>query len=96
LALELGDVSDMYAHIDKAGRLILPRAVRQQLGITPCATLELVPGPDGVLLRKVTDSPTMRQVDGLWIHQGVAPATADWSRIVDNLRSERDTTAWNT
>jgi AbrB family looped-hinge helix DNA binding protein len=86
----------MHVHIDKAGRLVLPKAVRLQLGITPDSTLELVSHQDGVLLRRVAEQPSMRQVDGLWVHQGVASAAADWGRIVDNVREERDVSAWNT
>ena len=85
----------MQVHIDKAGRLVLPKAVRQQLGLTPDTALELVPGPDGVLLRPITEKPSMRQVDGLWVHQGVASPTADWSRVVDSVRDERADGAWN-
>jgi AbrB family looped-hinge helix DNA binding protein len=90
-----GRVDGMNVHVDKAGRLVLPKAVRQQLGITPDTTLELVPGPDGVLLRRVAEEPSMRLVDGLWVHQGVASPTADWNRIVDSVRDERDASAWN-
>jgi AbrB family looped-hinge helix DNA binding protein len=84
----------MQVHIDKAGRLVLPKSVRQQLGLTPDTALEVVPSPEGVLLRRVVERPSMRQVDGLWVHQGVAAATADWSSIVESLRDERADSAW--
>ncbi len=86
----------MQVHVDKAGRLVLPKNIRQQLGITPDTTLELVPGTDGVLLRRVADVPSMRLVDGLWVHQGAAQPNVDWNRIVDSVRDERDAGAWNT
>ena len=86
----------MQVHVDKAGRLVLPKTIRQQLGITPDTTLELVPSTDGVLLRRVADVPSMRLVDGLWVHQGAAQPNVDWNRIVDSVRDERDASAWNT
>lgn len=84
----------MQVHIDKAGRLVLPKSVRQQLGLTPDTALDLVPGPDGVLLRPIAEKPSMRQLEGLWAHQGVAPGPADWSRVVDSVRDERANSAW--
>ena len=85
----------MQVHVDKAGRLVLPKTIRQQLGITPDTTLELICSPDGVLLRRVAEVPLMRLVDGLWVHQGAAQPNVDWNRIVDSIRDERDTSAWN-
>jgi AbrB family looped-hinge helix DNA binding protein len=86
----------MNLHIDKAGRIVLPKAIRQQLGITPDSPLELVPSADGVLLRRTADKPMMRQIDGVWVHQGTSTATADadWSNIVDSTREERATGVW--
>lgn len=95
-AMANGRVDGMQVYIDKAGRLVLPKSVRQQLGLTPDTALELVPSPDGVMLRRVAERPSMRQVEDLWVHQGVASSTADWSRIVDSVRDERADGAWNT
>jgi AbrB family looped-hinge helix DNA binding protein len=84
----------MNMKIDKFGRLVLPKPIRDQLGITPEAEVELVQRPDGVLLRKVAQQPSMREVDGLWIHQGTASAQVDWSGVVDSVREERADEAW--
>lgn len=87
----------MNLHIDKAGRIVLPKAVRQQLGLTPGSQLEVVPSADGVLLRPVSHRPAMQQTDGVWVHQGVSTATseAEWARIVDTARDERADAAWS-
>lgn len=79
----------MNLRIDKAGRLVLPKSVRLQLGITPETSLELVPSADGILLRRVAERPSMQQVDGLWVHQGTPTANADWAAVIDNVRDER-------
>lgn len=84
----------MNVHIDKAGRLVLPKAVRQQLGITPDTPLELVHRPDGVLLRRVAQQPSMLQVDGLWVHQGTSAPNADWAGVIDSVREERADSTW--
>ena len=84
----------MNLRIDKAGRLVLPKSVRSQLGITPETALELVQRPDGVLLRRVAERPAMQQVDGLWVHQGVGTAGTDWAAVIDSVRDERADSAW--
>jgi AbrB family looped-hinge helix DNA binding protein len=84
----------MNLRIDKAGRLVLPKSVRSQLGITPETSLELIQSADGVLLRRVAERPAMQLVDGLWVHQGTASAGADWAAVVDSVRNERADSGW--
>lgn len=84
----------MNLHIDKAGRLVLPKSIRTQFGITPDTPLELVQSADGILLRPVAERPSMQQVDGLWVHQGACTASVDWSSIVDDVREGRAESGW--
>ncbi len=84
----------MNLRIDKAGRLVLPKSVRSQLGITPETSLELIHSADGVLLRRVAERPSMQQVDGLWVHQGICTAKTDWAAVIDSVRNERADGAW--
>lgn len=89
-----GIIFAMELHIDKAGRIVLPKAIRQLLGVKSGSRLELVPGNDGVLLRRMTEKPSMQQIDGLWVHQGQSAPDADWARVVDGARDERAVSAW--
>lgn len=84
----------MNLHIDKAGRLVLPKSVRSQFGITPDTPLELIQSADGILLRPVAERPSMQLVDGLWVHQGVCTTKVEWNSIVDDIREERAESAW--
>jgi len=84
----------MNLHIDKAGRLVLPKAVRQQFGITPGTPLELVAHADGILLRRVPERPSMQQVDGLWVHQGTSSPGVDWAGVIEGVREERADSVW--
>ncbi|HEX8992262.1 MAG TPA: AbrB/MazE/SpoVT family DNA-binding domain-containing protein [Anaerolineales bacterium] len=78
----------MEIRIDKAGRIVVPKPLRERLGFKPDTELEAVEQPDGVLLKRVQERSPMTKVDGLWVHQGVAEPGANW-RILDEVREER-------
>lgn len=84
-----GIVSGMELRIDKAGRIVVPKPLRERLGFKPDTDLVAIEQPDGVLLRRVEQRPSMVKVDGLWLHQGSAEAGANWERILEEVREER-------
>ncbi len=84
-----GIVNGMELKIDKAGRIVLPKPLRQRLGLKPGTALEAVEKPEGVLLKRVEQRPSMIKVDGLWVHQGRAEPGANWERILEDVREER-------
>ncbi len=79
----------MNVRIDKSGRIVVPKPLRERLGLKPDTEFELVERADGVLLRRVEQRPSMLKVDGLWVHQGTAVPDANWARVVDDVREER-------
>jgi AbrB family looped-hinge helix DNA binding protein len=79
----------MTLKMDKAGRIVFPKRLRDRLGLKPDMELEAVEEPGGVLLRLVEQQPTMMQIDGLWVHRGTAAPDANFGRVVDDVRDER-------
>jgi len=79
----------MELKIDKAGRIVVPKPLRERLGFKPDTELEAIEQPEGVLLRRVEQRPPMVKVDGLWVHQGSAEPGANWERILEDVREER-------
>ena len=79
----------MRLRIDKSGRIVFPKGLRQRLGLASGTELEAVEQPGGILLRPRVQQPSMIQVDGLWIHQGAAGPGANWERVLDDVREER-------
>jgi AbrB family looped-hinge helix DNA binding protein len=79
----------MTIRMDKSGRIVLPKVIRERFGLTPDLELEVVEQPNGVLLRRREDHPSMIKVDGLWIHQGTPQPGAQWDRLVDDVRDDR-------
>jgi AbrB family looped-hinge helix DNA binding protein len=84
----------MELRIDKAGRIVVPKPLRDRLGFKPDTELEVIEQPEGVLLKRAEQSPSMVKVDGLWVHQGSAEPRANWERILENVRAERITSVW--
>ncbi|HXW82832.1 MAG TPA: AbrB/MazE/SpoVT family DNA-binding domain-containing protein [Candidatus Binataceae bacterium] len=86
----------MRLKIDKLGRILVPKPLRDRLGLNPGAQLEVVEQTGGVLLRIARQRPSMSKVGGLWVHNGEPERAIDWDRIVDDVRDERtDSTAKN-
>jgi len=79
----------MELRIDKAGRIVVPKPLRERLGFRPDTELEAIEQPEGVLLKRVEQRPSMVKVDGLWVHQGSAEPGANWERILEDVREER-------
>ena len=84
-----GIINGMELRIDKAGRIVVPKPLRERLGFKPDTELEAVEQPEGVLLKRVKQRPSMVKVDGLWVHQGSANPGANWDRILEGVRDER-------
>jgi AbrB family looped-hinge helix DNA binding protein len=79
----------MELKIDKSGRIVVPKALRERLGFKPDSELEAIEQPDGVLLKRVEERPSMIKVDGLWVHQGNLQQGANWERVLEEVREER-------
>lgn len=79
----------MKLRIDKSGRIVVPKPLRERLGLKPGTELEVVDQQGGMLLRTVEERPSLVKVDGLWVHRGVAQPGANWDRIIQEVREER-------
>jgi len=73
--------------IDSAGRLVLPKALRDRYRLRPGSRLEIGEREDGVLLRPLTLRAPLAKEDGWWVHQGTADAPLEGA--VDDHRRER-------
>ena len=71
------------------GRIVVPKPLRERLGLKPDSELEALEQAGGVLLRPVEQRPSMTKIDRLWVHHGVAQPHAKWDRVVQDVREER-------
>jgi AbrB family looped-hinge helix DNA binding protein len=85
-----GIMIGMKLKMDKSGRIVVPKPLRERLGLKADMELEALEQPGGrVLLRPVEQRPSMVKVEELWVHQGVALPDAAWDRVIEDVREER-------
>ncbi|MGA9352656.1 MAG: AbrB/MazE/SpoVT family DNA-binding domain-containing protein [Terriglobales bacterium] len=77
--------------IDRAGRLVLPKPVREQLQLEPGESLEMESFEDHVILRPVRGNGLMRKKKGVWVFSGGAPLKASAVReTIQSIRKGRE------
>ena len=63
----------MTLKIDKAGRVILPKPVRDRLGLTAGNDLEIQETPEGIVLRPDGPKPSLIRNGSFLVHTGEIP-----------------------
>ena len=79
--------------LDKAGRIVLPKAVREEFQLGPGDSLELEASDEAIVLRPARGNGTMKKKHGVWVfHAGTdQPLTVDTvNKTVNKIRRERD------
>jgi AbrB family looped-hinge helix DNA binding protein len=77
--------------IDKAGRIVLPKLVRDRLQLAPGDELELESIDDRVVLRPRRGGAQLRKKHGVWVFHGGEPlAAATVEETIRQVRQERD------
>jgi AbrB family looped-hinge helix DNA binding protein len=77
--------------IDRAGRVIIPKALRDALGLSPGDTLSLESDGESVTLRSLRLGSPLRKESGIWVFAGGRRlSTEQTNRTLENVRNERD------
>ena len=77
------------ASIDKAGRLVLPKPVRDKLGLEPGDSVAIESDGDTITLRPIRPQSTMIKKLGIWVHNGALPPGFDIVEFLDQEREKR-------
>lgn len=56
--------------LDKAGRVVLPKTLRDQMQLGPGDTLQLERDGERITLRPVRPKSTLKKEFGIWVYQG--------------------------
>ncbi|HEX9456469.1 MAG TPA: AbrB/MazE/SpoVT family DNA-binding domain-containing protein [Candidatus Acidoferrum sp.] len=72
--------------LDKAGRVVLPKPLRDRLQLAPGDTLHLEMEGERITLRPVRQNVMLKKEFGVWVYQGESTDTS----ITDLLDRERE------
>jgi AbrB family looped-hinge helix DNA binding protein len=76
--------------IDGAGRLVLPKAVREELQLSAGDSLELESSDDQIVLRPARGTATLRKKQGVWVMRTGKPLSAEVvNETIRKIRNER-------
>jgi len=82
-------MNGMTINVDSAGRIVLPKHIRERLRIHSGCALSLEESAEGILLRPIRRRASLILKRGLLLHTGEAAKGYDWGRIVEDQREER-------
>lgn len=75
--------------LDKLGRVVLPKPLRARYGLRPGTELEVSEGAQEFALRPARSSPSLVEIDGILVHQGVPQGELDIAKAIHEDREER-------
>jgi AbrB family looped-hinge helix DNA binding protein len=84
----------MTLKMDKAGRVILPKPVRDRLGLHAGSDLEILETPEGVVLKAAGRKPSLIRKGSFLVYAGEIPAGYDILKAIDEDREERMRKIW--
>jgi len=77
--------------MDKEGRIVLPKALRQELRLEPGDTLELSRAGEQITLRPVRETGPLRKEHGVWVlRTGQTLPSTTPEELLQKIRKERD------
>jgi AbrB family looped-hinge helix DNA binding protein len=74
--------------LDKAGRVVLPKPIRDQMQLAPGDALHLEAEGERITLRPIRPKVTLGKECGVWVYQG-EPTNDSISDLLDREREKR-------
>lgn len=85
-----GILNGMNVMIDKMGRVVVPKPLRDHFALEPGSEMEITVEADGIRLRPVGLNPVLEEKDGLLVCTSELPPEAwDLGRFIDEQRNLR-------
>ena len=77
--------------VDKAGRVVLPKPVRDSLQLRPGDLLELESSEDEIVLRPLRGVAALRKKQGVWVYRVGEPlAAGSVNQTIKEIRQEHE------
>jgi AbrB family looped-hinge helix DNA binding protein len=74
--------------LDRAGRILIPKTLRQELRLGSGDALELNSEGEEITLRPVRPQALLKKERGVWVYQG-EPSRASIPELIDRQREQR-------
>lgn len=74
--------------LDRAGRVLIPKTLRQELHLGPGDALQLDSEGEEITLRPVRPKALLKKERGVWVYQG-EPTSASIPGVIDRDREKR-------
>ena len=77
--------------LDNAGRIVIPKTVRDELNLSPGDTLEMESEGNLVTLRPAKAPSRLRKKQGIWVlSTGKKVTLKDTNKVLQDIRDQRD------
>jgi AbrB family looped-hinge helix DNA binding protein len=77
--------------IDRGGRIVIPKTVREELHLEPGDSLELESAGEQITLRPVRGTAPLKKEHGVWVfHSGQSLSATATDEMLEKIREERD------
>jgi AbrB family looped-hinge helix DNA binding protein len=74
--------------LDKAGRVLIPKPLRQELHLGPGDKLHLESAGEEITLRPLRPKALLKKESGVWVYQG-EPSDTSITALIDREREKR-------
>jgi AbrB family looped-hinge helix DNA binding protein len=74
--------------LDRAGRVLIPKSLREELHLDPGDTLQLESEGEEIMLRPVRPKALLKKEHGVWVYQG-GPTDTSIPDLIDREREQR-------
>lgn len=78
----------MEATLDKFGRIVIPKKIRENFNLRPGSPIRIEEGKDEILLTPIEEEPTLVEKDGVLVFTGLP--IEDIENHMDIMRKQRN------
>ncbi len=76
--------------LDKAGRVVLPKPLRDELHLSPGDTLDVSVEGEAMTLRPRRAAPALQKERGVWVYRTGEPLTVEETdEVIQRIRNQR-------
>lgn len=76
--------------IDKLGRLVVPKSIRDRFHLVPGTVLKLEVDASGIRISPIAEEPSLIWKDGVLVHHGPETELVDVRQVIERERENRN------